>query len=151
MRYVLNGIRILFSLAEAFFLVKLHPMADVYGKAALCTLLTGVFTGISGFLSPDSISLGLAFIISLPGAILSCFAIYYTYNAHADAVTMADCELTDKWRRLGIWTVLALAIVFLPCPITMLTSMITIIICGILELVYLHRMIGIFRGYLEGE
>ncbi|MBQ4606204.1 MAG: DUF3795 domain-containing protein [Clostridia bacterium] len=151
MPYILTGISTLLFLMKAFFLLKLRPMADLYGKAAVFTLLTGMITGLSGFLPTDSMSLGLTFVISLPGAILSCFAIYYIYNAHADAVTMVDCELADKWRSLWKWTILSLAMLVLPLPITILASAITICICGVLELVYLYRMIGAFRRYLDEE
>lgn len=154
-----NGATILLYLLEAFCLYKMRPAADRYGKAALYTMLTAVFSGISGFLSLGNIAQILTILIALPGAILSYLAVYHTYNAHSNAVTDADGELAEKWEKLWKWTIYALVGMFLAVPaaallgvlglLLLLVAMVVTAICGVLKLVYLYRMIGIFRWYLD--
>lgn len=155
---VFHGASELLYLLEAFFLYKMRPAADRYGKAALFTMLTAVFSGISGFLSSGDTAQILTILIALPGAIFSYLAVYHTYNAHSDAVTDADGELAEKWEKLWKWTIYALVGMFLAVPVAallgilgLLVVMIATVVCGVLKLVYLHRMIEIFRWYLDED
>lgn len=155
---VFHGASELLYLLEAFFLYKMRPAADRYGKAALFTMLTAVFSGISGFLSSGDTAQILTILIALPGAIFSYLAVYHTYNAHSDAVTDADGELAEKWEKLWKWTIYALVGMFLAVPVAallgilgLLLLMIATVVCGVLKLVYLHRMIEIFRWYLDED
>ena len=161
MLMVCNGAAIVLYLLEAFFLWKMQPAAERYRKAALFTLLTGVLSGISGFLAAGNLpQFGLA-LIGLPGAICSYIAVYQTYNAHSDAVTQADGELAEKWEGLWKWTIYALVGMLLAVPVAsilgilglllLLAAMIAVVVCGVLKLVYFHRMIEIFRWYLDAD
>lgn len=159
MLLVFNSAAILLYLLEALCLYKMRPVADRYGKAALFTMLTAVFSGISGFLSLGNTAQILTILIALPGTILSYLVVYHTYNAHSDAVTDADGELAEKWEKLWKWTIYALVGMFLAVPaaallgvlglLLLLAAMVATVICGVLKLVYLHRMIEIFRWYLD--
>ena len=155
----LNSIMILLYLLEAFCLYKMISVTDRYGKAALFTILTTVFSCIPGFLSSGDVSPLLVTLIALPGAIFSYITVYHTYNAHSEAVTDADGELAEKWEKLWKWTIYALVGTFLVVPVStllgvlglllLLAVMIATVICGVLKLVYLHRMIEMFRWYLD--
>ena len=161
MLLVLNSAAILLCLLEAFCLYKMRPAADRYGKAALFTMLHAVFSGISVFLSSGDTAQILTILIALPGAVFSYLVVYHTYNAHSDAVTNADGELAEKWEKLWKWTIYALIGMFLAVPVAavlgilglllLLAAMVATVICSILKLVYLYRMIEVFRWYLVGE
>ncbi len=161
MQLVLNSAAILLYLLETFFLYKMRPASERYGKAALFTMLTAVFSGISGFLSSGDTAQILTILIALPGAIFSYLAVYHTYNAHSDAVTDADGELAEKWEKLWKWTIYALIGMFLAVPVSavlgilglllLLAVMAATVICGVLKLVYLYRMIEVFRWYLDED
>ena len=156
---VLSGVSVLLCLAESFFLFRMRSAADRYGKAALFTILTAVFSGISAFLSAGNTVQILTILIALPGAVCSYLSVYHTYNAHSDAVTDADGELAEKWEKLWKWTIYALIGMFLAVPVSavlgilglllLLVAMVATVICGVLKLVYLHRMIEIFRWYQD--
>jgi len=159
--FILNSIAVVLYLLEALFLYRMRPASDRYGKAALFTVVSAVFSGISAFLSTGDTARILTVLIALPGAIISYIAVYHTYNAHSDAVTDADCELAEKWEKLWKWTIYALVGMFLAVPVSavlgilglllLLAAMVATVICGVLKLIYLHRMIEVFRWYLEGE
>ena len=147
---VFSGVSNLLYLAESFILFKMRPAAEQYGKAALFTMLTVVFWGISDFLSAGNAVQILTMLIALPGAIFSYLDVYHTYNAHSDAVTDADGELAEKWEKLWKWTIYALIGMFLAVPVSallgilgfllLLAVMVATVICGVLKLVYLHTL-----------
>ncbi len=154
---ILNGISVLLCLAEAYCLFKMRPAADRYEKAALFTLLSAVFSGIPGFLPFGEKMQFLAVLLALPGAVCSYLAIYHTYNAHSDAVSGVDGELAEKWEKLWKWTIYALIGMFLAVPVSallgilglllLLAALVATVVCGVLKLVYLHRMIEEFRWH----
>ncbi len=176
---VLNSITILLYLLEAFCLYKMSSVTDRYGKAALFTMLIAVFSCIPRFLSSENIAPFLITLIALPGAIFSyhavyymlitlialpstifsCLAVYQTYKAHSDALSNVDGELAEMWEKLWKWTIYVLVGMFLVVltsallgflgQLLLLVVMIAMAICGVLKLVYLHRMIEIYRWYLE--
>lgn len=158
---ILNGIYILLYLLEAFCLLKMRSVSDRYGNAALFILFSSAFSGISMLLSGMEGSPILGILIGLPGSVLSYLAIYHTYNAHSDAVVDADGELAEKWEKLWKWTIYALVGMFLAVPVSsllgliglllLLAAMIAAVVCGVLNLIYLHRMIEAFRWYLDRE
>jgi hypothetical protein len=158
---IFSGVSVLLYLAESFFLFRMRPAADRYGNAALFTLLTAVFSGISSFLSAGTTTQFLTILIALPGAILSYLSVYHTYTAHSDAVTAADGDLAEKWEKLWKWTIYALIGMFLAVPLSavlgiiglllLLAVMIATVVCGVLKLVYLYRMIDVFRWYQDNH
>ncbi len=154
---VLTVLSSMLILSEAFCLYKLRSVTERYGKAALFTVLTAVFSCIPAFLSADHAALFT--LVTLPGTILSYLAVYHTYSAHSEAAVDAGGELAEKWEKLWKWTIYVLAGAFIVALASVLLSVLGLllllaaaiasVICGILNLVYLHRMTEIFRWYLN--
>ncbi len=161
MQLVLNSAFILLRLLEAFFLYRMRPAAERYGKASLFAMLTAVLSGISGFLPSGDAARFLSVLVNLPGTVLSYLSVYHIYNAHSDAVTDADGELAEKWETLWKWKIYVLVGLFLAVPVSavlgilglliLIAVMAAAVLCDVLELVYLYRMTEVFRHYLEGK
>ena len=68
---------------------------------------------------------------------------------------------SSRWEKLWKWTIYALVGMFLAVPVSsllgliglllLLAAMIAAVVCGVLNLIYLHRMIEAFRWYLDRE
>ena len=112
-------------------------------------LITALLDGGAIFISNEA----LALTVSLCSAILSFFSCYNEFNAHADVLAGLDNELSDQWRKLWKWMLIATLALMVGVIFTVmvlgawvfLAAIIALLVIGILKLVYLFRTAQTFQ------
>ena len=95
----------------------------------------------------------MALTVSLCSAILSFFSCYNEFNAHANVLEGVDNLLSEQWRKLWKWMLIAtiamiVGVIFTVIVIgalVFLAAIIALLVIGILKLVYLFRTAQTFQ------
>lgn len=140
--------------AYAVILLRMAKEERRYRIAGLCCMVSGVFNAVGAITVGESSGWLLLFLV--PSAAISLYGEYQEYYAHADAVEDLDHGLADKWRKLWMWTALALGatllgiltIVIVIGAFIALAASIAVIAVGIIKIVYLYRTAKLFREYV---
>ena len=130
-------------------LLRIASRAEGYRWAGILILITALLDGGAIFISNEA----LALTVSLCSAILSFFSCYNEFNAHADVLAGLDNELSDQWRKLWKWMLIAtiamiVGVIFTVIVIgalVFLAAIIALLVIGILKLVYLFRTAQTFQ------
>ena len=140
-----------FACGVVYGVVLLHiaSRAEGYRWAGILILITALLDGGAIFISNEA----LALTVSLCSAILSFFSCYNEFNAHADVLAGLDNELSEQWRKLWKWMLIAtiamiVGVIFTVIVIgalVFLAAIIALLVIGILKLVYLFRTAQTFQ------
>lgn len=148
------------NMAYALILLKLIPFGERYRPAALCAL---VGTGVDGFVSLAGLEQQspLWWLLMIPTLVIAYVGEYQEFCAHAEVLEGADNDLSGKWRTLWKWyigsfaalfgSILLMVIIPVLGMLAMLAAVITMVVVGILKLVYLYRTAQRFRSHRPEE
>ncbi|MCI8387763.1 MAG: DUF3795 domain-containing protein [Clostridiales bacterium] len=146
-------------LLYTYFLYKIRPASDRYGRAAKFRLISAGLVIIASIINSFNEDIAaLAILISIPTVVISFLAVYQEYTAHSDVLVGIDNELSDNWSKLWKWYIgLCLGNILLPIVgafgilgvFILIAYMIALIIISVLQFVYLHRTAVTFRDMYE--
>ena len=137
------------SLIYGVLLLKLATEEEGYRGAGICYIAAAVI-GILGGNIP-----GLGVIASLAAAVVSLVGTYQEYTAHAAVTAEVDYDLSEKWKKLWTWYLLAMGALILSILLMFivigiflaLAASVAVLVLGILEMVYLYRTAKLFREF----
>ena len=97
----------------------------------------------------------------IPTLVIAYVGEYQEFCAHAEVLEGADNDLSGKWRTLWKWyigsfaalfgSILLMVIIPVLGMLAMLAAVITMVVVGILKLVYLYRTAQRFRSHRPEE
>jgi len=139
------------AVVYSLILVKVSSENRNYRIAGFCGLAALAITTAAEGINNS----GLKLIVLLPGVVLAMVRTYHEYTSHGDVTAEFDAELSAKWYDLWKWFfrteigMFGSIVVMLLIPILglviFLASMIGNVVVEILKLVYLYRMLKLFR------
>ena len=137
------------SLIYGVVLLKLASEEESYRVAGLCGIAVAVI-GLFLYEIP-----GLGMIAQLAAAVVALVGNYQEYMAHAAVTAEVDYDLSEKWKKLWTYYLLAIGALFLSILLMFivigiflaLAASVAVLVIGILEMVYLYRTAKLFRAY----
>ena len=94
-------------------------------------------------------------IAQIAAAVVALVGNYQEYMAHAAVTAEVDYDLSEKWKKLWTWYLLAMGALILSILLMFivigvflaLAVSVAILVIGVLEVVYLYRTAKLFRVY----
>jgi len=141
-----------YLLAYGVILLRLSTEESRYRIAGVCSVMTGVMSVVEGGIYSERLQL----LILVPMAVIGLYGEYQEYYAHADAVEDFDHALADKWRKLWMWTALAmggtilgiLTLVIVIGVFIAIAASVAMVAVAVMKIVYLYRTAKLFREYV---
>ncbi len=154
LKYVKAMISFVIGIVYVLILFGLSKVDGDYRKPALLMLISHVLTLVA---TPLGSLVGL--LLTLPAAVLACYAMYLEYTVHSSVTSDYDVDISERWRfirnlNVGCYAAMSLSIVFLPLlallgALVVLAASIALVVAEVMMLVCLYRTIDALKFNLQ--